>query len=166
MNGIFFAVLGAVLILGCSRLGRGPSYETGSASSETVAQLPPSRVRAIPSDQHYSPAQTAFLKSLRAADPRRETIEQAVMNGDDSLGIVLARNIDLDDVPPLMQILLKQMAVLFPGKDLTIVAFGAANPPVQVGVALLDSASHQMIYIPAAESEEPAALNRKYLVRC
>jgi hypothetical protein len=89
-----------------------------------------------------------FLNSIREADPRRQTIERALMNEQNELGIVLSRQVSMDDIPTLMRSLLKQMFSRFPGEDLTIIAYAPADPPLKIGTARLDAQTREMTYTP------------------
>jgi len=111
--------------------------ETGSATSRTGA---PAR----PADA----SRAEFLNRIRAADPRYQTIERALINDQNELGIVLKRDVDLKDVPPLMRSLLTEMAKQFPGEDLTVIAYTPTNPPMQIGTGRLNAATREMTYTP------------------
>lgn len=94
-------------------------------------------------------AKVRFLNQIRAADPQFQTIERAVMNEQNELGLILNRSVEMDDIPKLMRSLLKQMAAQFPGEDLTIVAYAPSNPPMKLGTGRLDARSREMTYTPA-----------------
>ena len=66
--------------------------------------------------------QIAFLNRIRKADPQHQTIERAVFNGQNELGLILSRSVELDKIPALVRSMLVQMARTFPGQDLTILA--------------------------------------------
>ena len=93
--------------------------------------------------------QVEFLHQLRQADPRYETIEQAVFNAHNELGVILNRHIDMDAVRPLMRTLLTQMARAFPGHDLTVIAYAPSEPPMAIGTARLNARTREMTYTPA-----------------
>ena len=90
--------------------------------------------------------QLEFLHRIRASDPQYQTIERAVINEQNELGVVLNRNIEMSDVPRLMRSMLAQMAKEFPGQDLLILAYAPANPPLKLGVGRLDAQSRQMTF--------------------
>jgi hypothetical protein len=94
-------------------------------------------------------ARINFLHRLREADPQFQTIERAVINEQNELGIVLSRTVEMDDVPRLMRSMLKQMAAEFPGEDITVVAYAPSNPPMKIGTGRLDARSREMTYVPA-----------------
>jgi hypothetical protein len=92
--------------------------------------------------------QIAFLKRIRAADPQRRTIERAVFNEQNELGLILNRSVELDKIPALMRTMLTQMARAFPGQDLTVLAYAPSNPPRKIGTARLNARTRDMTYIP------------------
>jgi hypothetical protein len=94
--------------------------------------------------------QVAFLHRLREADPRYQTIEKAVLNEDNELGVILNRHVEMDAVRPLMKTLLTQMAKAFPGQHLTVIAYAPSEPPLKIGTARLNARTRQMTYTPAA----------------
>ena len=51
-----------------------------------------------------------------AADPRYQTMEQAVRNAQNALNVMLHRQVEMAAVRPLMQPLLTQMAKAFPAE--------------------------------------------------
>ena len=93
--------------------------------------------------------QVAFLHRLRQADPRYETIEKAVFNAQNELGIILNRQTQMDAVRPLMRTILTQMAREFPGLDLMVIVYAPTEPPMEIGTARLDARTREMTYIPA-----------------
>ena len=93
--------------------------------------------------------QVAFLHRLREADPRYQTIEKAVLNEDNELGVILNRQVEMDAVRPLMKTLLTQMAKAFPGQNLTVIAYAPSEPPMKIGTARLNARTRQMTYTPA-----------------
>jgi hypothetical protein len=92
--------------------------------------------------------QAAFLRRLRAADPQNQTIERAVFNEQNDLGLILNRRVDLDAIPKLMRSVLVQMARAFPGQDLTVLAYAPSNPPHLIGTARLNARTRDMTYTP------------------
>ena len=92
--------------------------------------------------------QTAFLRRLRAADPQHQTIERAVFNEQNELGLILNRSVELDKIPALMRSVLTQMARAFPGRDLTVLAYTPSNPPRKLGTARLNARTRDMTYTP------------------
>ena len=92
--------------------------------------------------------QIAFLKRIRKADPEHRTIERALFNEQNDLGLILSRTIELDKIPALMRSILTQMARAFPGQDLTAIAYAPSNPPRKIGTARLNARTRDMTYTP------------------
>lgn len=90
--------------------------------------------------------QAEFLNRLRAADPQFKTIDKAVLNDQNELGLILDRSVDLDSIPALMRTMLAQMAKEFPGQDLNVSAYAPSNPPMKIGTAHLDARTREMSY--------------------
>ncbi len=93
--------------------------------------------------------QVDFLHRLREADPRYQTIDKAVLNEQNELGVILNRHVEMDAVRPLMRTLLTQMAQAFPRQDLTVIAYAPSEPPMKIGTARLHARTRQMTYTPA-----------------
>lgn len=92
--------------------------------------------------------QAAFLNQIRGADPNSRTIERALLNEQNELGLILDRSVKLDQIPVLMRLMLTKMAAQFPGEDLTVVAYTPSNPPQKVGTARLKAKTRDMTYHP------------------
>jgi hypothetical protein len=90
--------------------------------------------------------QAAFLRRVRSSDPQFQTIERAVFNERNELGVVLSRSVEMDSIPQLMRSLLTQMAREFPGQDLTVLAYAPTDPPTRLGVARLSARTGEMTY--------------------
>ena len=88
----------------------------------------------------------AFLDRIRQADPQQRTIERALLNEQNELGLILDRSVEMDKIPALMKTMLTQMAKEFPGQDLTVLAYAPSNPPRKIGTARLDARSRDMSY--------------------
>jgi hypothetical protein len=97
--------------------------------------------------------QVAFLHRLRHADPRYQTIEKAVLNEQNELGVILNRQVEMEAVRPLMKTLLTQMAKAFPGQNLTVIAYAPSEPPMKIGTARLQARTRRMTYTPAVPQE-------------
>jgi hypothetical protein len=93
--------------------------------------------------------QADFLNRIRAADPDHRTIDRAMLNEQNELGLILDRTVEMDKLPELMRTILSQMAREFPGQDLTILAYTPSNPPHKIGTARLDAQTREMNYTPA-----------------
>ena len=92
--------------------------------------------------------QVAFLKRIRKADPQHQTIERAVFNQQNELGLILNRSVEMDKISALMRSMLVQMAHEFPNQDLTILAYAPSNPPRKIGTARLNARTRDMTYTP------------------
>jgi hypothetical protein len=108
--------------------------QVSAAGSETQGNL----------KQH----QIAFLKRIRRADPEHRTIERALFNDQNELGLILNRSVELDKISALMRTMLVQMAREFPNQDLTILAYTPSNPPRKIGTARLNARTRDMSYTP------------------
>ncbi len=73
--------------------------------------------------------QADFLNRIRAADPQQRTIDRALLNEQNELGLILDRSVEMDKVPDLMRSMLTEMAREFPGQDLTVLAYAPSEPP-------------------------------------
>ena len=92
--------------------------------------------------------QADFLNRIRQADPQFKTIDRAVLNGQNELGLILDRSVPMDSVPALMRTMLAQLAKEFPGQDLTVMAYAPSNPPMKIGTAHLNAQTRDMTYTP------------------
>ena len=147
-------ILGAVLAfcvtgIGCAPQGTAPEREMGRAPNWERGQDRDTFTRSEPIQREVEGRKLRFLNSVRDADPEYQTIERAVMNAQNELGIILSRNVAMEDIPKLMRGLLKQMASEFPGEDLTIIAYAPSDPPIKIGTGRLNAATREMTYIPA-----------------
>ena len=93
--------------------------------------------------------QADFLNRIRQADPQHRTIDRAMLNEQNELGLILDRTVEMDKVPDLMRTILGQMAREFPGQDLTVLAYTPSNPPHKIGTAKLNAQTRDMTYMPA-----------------
>ena len=98
--------------------------------------------------QDFKQRQLAFLNRIRDADPQQRTIERAMLNEQNELGLILDRNVEMDRIPDLMRMMLTEMAREFPGQDLTVLAYAPSNPPRKIGTAHLDGQTREMSYVP------------------
>lgn len=88
----------------------------------------------------------AFLNRIREADPQERTIDRALLNEQNELGLVLDRTVEMDKIPALMRTMLGRMAGEFPGQDLTVVAYTPSSPPRKIGTARLNARTRDMTY--------------------
>lgn len=119
---------------------------------------PPSANTASPAEDNRStqPAnlpklkqrQMAFLNRIRQADPQNGTIDRALLNEQNELGLILDRRVEMDKIPALMRSLMTEMAREFPGQDLTVIAYAPSNPPRKIGTARLNARTRDMAYTP------------------
>ena len=54
--------------------------------------------------------QIEFLNRIRNSDPERRTIERAIFNDKNELGLILSRGVELDKIPALMRSMLGSCA--------------------------------------------------------
>ena len=90
----------------------------------------------------------AFLNRIREADPQGSTIDRALLNEQNELGLILDRSVALDKIPALMRSILTQMAREFPRQNLTVIAYTPSNPPHKIGTAHLEAQTGDMSYTP------------------
>ena len=139
-----FFLLGALAVLACGCDSRQNQYDTDPRG----ASAPPYQVRRGDSSSSGSvhERQAAFLNRIRRSDPRFETIERAMLNENNELGLVLNRNVEMDAIPSLMRTMLTEMAKEFPGQSLTVIAYAPTQPPAKIGTARLDARTREMTY--------------------
>ena len=135
------------LAAGCGQ--RSPSdrvvEDRGGSGSGGGAVAAPAGMRGSEEERR-----AALLNRIRASDPDKATIERAMINDRNELGLILSRKTNLDDVPKLMKAMLAQMAQDFPGQDLTVVAYTPTNPPHTIGTGRLNARTRDMTYEPAS----------------
>jgi hypothetical protein len=142
MGAMLFQVWFArILFLFCSLALAACDREISSIPEEDVYSGRSSR-----EEIDFKDRQAAFLNQIRAADPQHQTIEKALLNERNELGVILNRNVEMDSIPRLMKSMLAEMAQHFPGQDLTIIAYAASDPPLKIGTARLDAKSRNMSY--------------------
>ena len=123
----------AVALAGCDAPPPAASHETA---------------RPVVQAQDVKQRQMAFLNRIREADPQGRTIDRALLNEQNELGLVLDRTVELDKIPALMRTMLTKMAGEFPGEDLTVLAYTPSEPPRKIGTARLNARSRDMTYTP------------------
>ena len=133
------------LILGCLFL-----FASCDASPPASAPLTEQDRAVQPeSTQDLKQRQMAFLNRIREADPQQRTIDRALINEQNELGLILDRSVEMQKIPDLMRTMLEQMAREFPNQDLTVLAYAPSNPPQKIGTAHLDARTRAMTYVPA-----------------
>lgn len=113
-------------------------------SSREKGQATPATVQ----EHDVKKRQMAFLNRIREADPQGRTIDRALLNEQNELGLVLDRTVEMNKIPALMRTMLSQMAGEFPGEDLTVIAYTPSNPPRKIGVGRLNARTRDMTYTP------------------
>jgi hypothetical protein len=119
-----------------------------SVSSTNTPPVEQNRAAQPDARQDFKQRQLAFLNRIRDADPQQRTIERAMLNEQNELGLILDRNVEMNRIPDLMRMMLTEMAREFPGQDLTVLAYAPSNPPRKIGTAHLDSRTREMNYVP------------------
>ena len=130
-----FAAVGLVSLVSCD--------VAPPVTPSTPGALPPHLIERQPTQR-----QVKFLNRIRAADPEHRTIQRAVINETNDLGLILNRDVPLDKIPDLMRSMLTQMAADFPGQDLTALAYAPTEPPRKIGTARLNAQTRDMTYTP------------------
>jgi hypothetical protein len=125
--------------------GAGNASEPVAATSTTFQR---SSTAYLETEGNLKQRQIEFLNRIRKADPQHQTIERALFNEQNELGIILNRSVEMDKIPALMRSMLVQMARAFPGQDLTILAYTPSNPPRKIGTARLNARTREMTYRP------------------
>jgi len=119
--------------------------------SISSSNAPPAEQNRVPQPDdrsNFKQRQLAFLNRIREADPQQRTIDRAMLNEQNELGIILDGNVAMDRIPDLMRMMLTEMAREFPGQDLMVLAYTPSNPPRKIGTARLDGRTREMSYVP------------------
>ena len=128
-----------LLLAGCGPVSPGPQGGSDSLSSQTSGGGAGLTQRQ---------RQVEFLNRVRQSDPQYQTVQKAVLNENNELGLILSRGVELDSIPRLMRAMLTQMASEFPGQDLTVIAYAPTQPPARIGTGHLDARTRAMTYTP------------------
>ncbi len=131
--------MGCLLLL--ASCDASPPASTPSTEQDRAAQPD--------STQDLKQRQMAFLNRIREADPQQRTIDRALINEQNELGLILDRSVEMQKIPDLMRTMLEQMAREFPNQDLTVLAYTPSNPPQKIGTAHLDARTRAMTYVPS-----------------
>jgi len=134
----------AIFLLGC---GQSPVPET-SSSGQPASDV--QRRAAVPASD-LRKRQVEFLNKIRSADPQYKTIDRAVLNEQNELGLILDQRVEMDSIPALMKSILTGMAKEFPGQDLTVIAYTPSSPPRKIGTANLNARTRDMTYTAAVQ---------------
>jgi hypothetical protein len=124
----------------------GPSSD--ESQPRGASEQPVSRSSGGASSSSQKQRQADFLNRIRQSDPRYQTIEKAVLNESNELGLILSRSAEMDSIPALMRTMLAQMNKEFPGQDITVIAYAPTQPPRRIGTAHLDAGTREMTYKP------------------
>ncbi len=119
-----------------------------SISSTNAPPVEQNRVAQPDARRDFKQRQLAFLNRIREADPQQRTIDRAILNEQNELGLILDGNVGMDRIPDLMRMMLTEMAREFPNQDLTVLAYTPSNPPRKIGTAHLDARTRAMSYVP------------------
>ncbi len=119
-----------------------------TAKTTSEPATPPTNSILSGTSQQLRQRQADFLNRIRAADPQERTIDRALLNEQNELGLILDRSVEMDKIPALMRSILTEMAHEFPGQDLTIIAYTPSEPPRKIGTARLNARSRDMSYTP------------------
>lgn len=138
-------VASIALLCGCGKHPATYSNSDDVSRSETSPRLP---ARTAVSAASVEERRAELLNRIRAADPQQATIERALINEHNELGLIMNRQVNLDDIPKLMRPMLAQMAESFPNQDLTVIAYAPTNPPRRIGTARLNARTRDMTYTP------------------
>jgi hypothetical protein len=126
----------ALMLAGCDPAAPIVRQDSGNLAAERA-----------PAD-NLKQRQAAFLNRLRDADPQGRTIDRALLNEENELGLILDRSVEMERIPALMRTMLTQMAREFPGENITVLAYTPSNPPRKIGTAHLNAATRDMTYTP------------------
>jgi hypothetical protein len=143
-----FSVAGSGSLFFCCALWIGLSASKGSVQANAAPSVVfrQSSTVYLDTEGGLKQRQVAFLNKIRKADPQHQTIQRAVFNEQNELGLIFNRNVEMDKIPTLMRAMLIQMARAFPGQDLTILGYAPSNPPRKIGTARLNAQTRDMTY--------------------
>lgn len=133
--------LGA-LAAGCGRQDTALRSQSGESGESRTASAPAQAAQA---------QRAELLNRIKAADPDGTTIQRALLNERNELGLILSRQTNLDDIPKLMRVMLAELDKAFPGHDQIVVAYAPTNPPRELGTARLNARTRDMTYTPATQ---------------
>lgn len=108
-----------LLVFGCDQSGDEKPQPGKSVPSATAGRTAPTSTR-----------QERFLARIQQAAAGNHVIRTARMNGDNELGVVLDKQVELNQVKPLLTTLLKEMRSEFPGHSLQVIAYAPNGRPL------------------------------------
>jgi len=139
---------GRSLAVVCTALGLLVSCDVAPPPVTKAANSPIPSVATGGNTSDLKQRQAAFLNRIRAADPQQTTIDRALLNDQNELGLILDRRVEMDKIPDLMRTMLQQMAREFPDQDLTVLAYAPSEPPRKIGTARFNARTREMTYNP------------------
>jgi hypothetical protein len=139
---------GRSLAVVCTALGLLVSCDVAPPPVTKAANSPIPSVATGGNTSDLKQRQAAFLNRIRAADPQQTTIDRALLNDQNELGLILDRRVEMDKIPDLMRTMLQQMAREFPDQDLTVLAYAPSEPPRKIGTARFSARTREMTYNP------------------
>jgi hypothetical protein len=148
----YHALLSLFCVAACAGLlstGCGPASD--DSQPRDASEQPVSRSTGVGAASSQKQRQADFLNRIRQSDPRYQTIEKAVLNENNELGLILSRSVEMDSIPALMRTMLAQMNKEFPGQDITVVAYAPTQPPRRIGTAHLNASTRDMTYTPETQ---------------
>lgn len=138
LNTTGLGLFACAILVGC---------DVAPPSTASVPSTPSSNQQTtVGSGRELKQRQADFLNRIRAADPQQRTIDRALLNEQNELGLILDRSVEMDKVPDLMRSMLTEMAREFPGQDLTVLAYAPSEPPRKIGTARLNAQTRDMSY--------------------
>jgi hypothetical protein len=149
-NSIHLATLFSLLsmIVGAALLATACGPASDNSQPRGASEQPVSRATGAGVGSSQKQKQAEFLNRIRQSDPRYQTIEKAVLNENNELGLILSHSVEMDSIPALMRTMLAQMNKEFPGQDITIIAYAPTQPPRRIGTAHLNANTRDMTYTP------------------
>lgn len=143
----------AALGLGLAGCGKQQPARSSTTDFPVTDASVPRGARSVSSSSTGASAEqrrAELLKRIRAADPQQATVQRALLNEHNELGLVVNRQTNLDDLPKLMKAMLAELDRTFPGQDHTVIAYTPTNPPRTIGTARLNARTRDMTYTPAS----------------
>lgn len=139
----------ALLLAGCGQQSSNDSAR-GRQASPTAARNTSASGGAVSDQETNDERRAALLNRIRAADPKKSTIERALLNDQNELGLILSRETNLEEVPKLLKAMIVEMDQSFPGQDHVAVAYAPTNPPREIGTARSNARTRDVTYQSAA----------------
>jgi hypothetical protein len=134
-----------ISLIVCAAFGACDVGPTTTASPPSTSQ---SNSVSAGGDRELKQRQADFLNRIRAADPQQRTIDRALLNEQNELGLILDRSVEMNKIPDLMRSMLTEMAREFPGQNLTVLAYAPSAPPQKIGTARFNARTRDMTFTP------------------